>query len=309
MKFSHIEKWLKPAFIVLILLFFFLYLRDLDFSSLDGLVINWPILFLASAVSLSFRYWGVVIWRHILKDLGAENTPPFSVLADVYAKAWMGRYIPGTVTWIAGKIYMASKLGISKSRLTVSSILEGGVQIVATLSLSLFILAFDPRLSVITWQTKLLLAGIAIVSIIMLLPPILNRVLAKIFQLIRRKTPHVELRTNFRATFRSYILYVVGAFITGSSYFFLTLSLYPEISLESYWFIIGAFILAGALGMVTPFVPSGLGVRDGVQLVLLSMIMPKEVALVVTVVSRIWSAAIDLIFYALARLIFKLNKT
>lgn len=300
MKFSYIEKWLKPTFILLILLFFYLYLRDIDLSALNGLGIDWPLLLFASVISLGFRYWGVFIWRYILKDLGAKDIPPFRVLADVYAKAWMARYIPGTVTWIAGKIYMTNKLGISKSRLTVSSILEAGVQIIATMSLSLFILAFDSRLSVITWQMKLLLAGIAVASVVLLLPPVLNSILAKIFRFARKKAAHQELRTNLRATIRSYVLYVIGALITGSSYFFLTQSLYPEISIDSYWFIVGAFTLAGALGMATPFVPSGLGVRDGAQLLLLSIIMPKEIALVITVFSRLWSAGVDVLFYSLA---------
>ena len=305
---NKLKRFIAPIFIILIIIFFALYLKDIDYKAFSGLHFLWPPLIAGTLISLAFRYWGVFIWRTILSDLGARSLPPFSVLSDVYAKAWMGRYIPGTVTWIAGKIYMANKLGISKSRLTVSAILEAGVQIVATLSLSLFILALDPRLDVISNQAKLLLLALAIASLVALLPPILNRVLAFVFQAVRKKEAYDELRTNGRATFKSFILYVIGAFIAGSSYFLLTAALYPQIGIESYWYIVGAFTLAGALGMATPLVPSGLGVRDGVQLVLLSLIMPKEIALAITVFSRLWSAAVDVIFYLVSRVISRSNK-
>lgn len=305
---NKLKRFVTPLFIILVVLFFVLYLKDIDYKAFSGLRFSWWPLIAGTVISLGFRYWGVFIWRTILSDLGARNLPPFTVLSDVYAKAWMGRYIPGTVTWIAGKIYMASKLGISKSRLTVSSILEAGVQIVATLSLSLFILALDPRLDVISSQVKLFLIGLAVVSLIALLPPVLNRALATVFRLVRKKAAYDELRTNGRATFRSFILYVIGALIAGSSYYLLTVALYPQVGIDSYWFIVGAFTLAGALGMATPFVPSGLGVRDGVQLVLLSLIMPKEIALAVTVFSRLWSAVIDVIFYLVSRAVHHSNK-
>ncbi len=295
------KRFTAPIFILLIVLFFVLYLKDIDYRAFSDLQFAWFPLIIASLIALAFRYWGVFIWRTILSDLGAKQLPAFSALSDVYAKAWMARYIPGTITWIASKVYLANKLGISKSRLTVSSLLEGGVQIVATLSLSLFILALDPRLDVISREVKIFLVLLAVGSLVALLPPVLNRCLAAVFTYVRKKAPYGELRTNGKATLRSYLLYVIGAFIAGSSYYLLSVALYPSIGPESYWFIVGAFTLSGALGMATPFVPSGLGVRDGVQLVLLSLIMPKEIALAITVFSRLWSAVIDVVFYLTAR--------
>lgn len=305
---GKLKPFMAPLFVVLIILFFALYLKDIDYQAFSDLRFSPLPLLAATVISLAFRYWGVFIWRTILSDLGARKLPSFLVLSDVYAKAWMGRYIPGTVTWIAGKIYMANKLGISKSRLTVSAILEAGVQIVATLSLSLFILSLDSRLDVITTEMKLLLVLLAAVSVFMLLPPILNRLLSFVFRLVRKKAAYDELRTNGKATFRSYLLYVIGALIAGGSYYLLTASLYPQIDLGAYWYIVGAFTLAGALGMATPLVPSGLGVRDGVQLVLLSLIMPKEIALAVTVFSRLWSALIDVLFYLVSRIAYRYLK-
>lgn len=297
---KHLERTVKVFFVALIVVFFVLYLRDIDYTSLGNIRIVWLPLVLASLISLAFRYWGVIIWRFILKDLGAQSLPPFVVLSDVYAKAWMGRYIPGTVTWIAGKIYLANKHGISKSRLAVSSLLEGGMQIVATMAVSMLILGLDPRLNVIPMTTKVIILAIGCSLLVLLFPPVFNRVLGFAHQIIKKKPAGKELQVNGRAIVRAFILYATGTLIMGSSYYFLTASLAPEVTPDMFFYFVGAFSLSGAIGMAVPFLPSGLGVREGVQLVLLSVIFPKEIALAITIFSRLWSAVIDVLFYALS---------
>lgn len=297
---KYIARAIKPIFIFLVITFFVLYLRDVDFSNLNNLRIDWTLLSIASFISLGFRYWGVIIWRFILKDLSPQELPSFSIMSSIYAKAWMARYIPGTVAWIAGKIHMASKLGIPKSRLAVSSLLEGGMQVVATISISLLILSFDSRVDVFGLGLKIVMLLIAIISTALLAPPVFNRVVGFTYKSIRKQEASHELRVNNKAVVRSYALYTLGAFIAGSSYYFLCAALSPQVDLSMYFFIVGAFSLAGALGMATPLVPSGLGVRDGAQLVLLSLILPKEMALIITIFSRLWSALVDMLFYLIA---------
>lgn len=300
---------LSITFIVLILAFFALYLRGIDYAEIKKLSIDWPLFAVATVLSLSFRYWGVYIWRTILKDLGSKELPKFYVLSAVYAKAWMGRYVPGSVTLIAGKIYLASSVGISKSRLTVASLLEAMVQIVAVASVSLFLVGFDSRSSAVPMQLKLLLIAGAVGLLISLHPSIFNRVIRFVFQKVRRKEAYAELSTNGKAVTRSFLLYAAGTFISGTSYFFLTKSIEPATSWHLYLYLVGAYNLAGVIGMATPLVPSGLGVRDGAQLILLSAVFPKEIALALTIVSRLWSAIVDVIFYLSAQFYNKVGKS
>ena len=48
--------------------------------------------------------------------------------------------------------------------------------------------------------------------------------------------------------------------------------------------------------MLAVFAPGGLGVREGVQALLLALVMPVPIALVVVVVTRVWSLAVDGLF-------------
>jgi uncharacterized membrane protein YbhN (UPF0104 family) len=306
---KYLKRILGPLFVILIILFFVLYLKDIDYRVFATTRFDWGLLLLASAISLGFRYWGVFIWRVVLRALGSSSLPPFSTLAAVYAKAWMARYIPGTVAWIGGKIYLANKHGISKSRLAVSSLVEAAAQIVATMSVALILLGIDPRLDAIAWELKVIMVSVGVGITICLYPPLFNFLIRTAYRLVRRKEAYSQLRVNGKAVIQSYLLYLAGAFIAGTAYYFLAASLSSQVTPDMLWYIIGTLSLAGALGMATPLVPSGLGVREGVQLVLLSVIMPKEIALVITVASRLWSAAVDVLFYICAKLISKYTST
>jgi glycosyltransferase 2 family protein len=302
------KRLLGFSFFLLVIVFLALYMRGIDYDQIRALSIDWPLLLLATIISLGFRYWGVFIWRTILQDLGSRQLPPFRQLAAVYSKAWMGRYIPGTVTWIAGKIYLASSIGISKSRLTVASLLEAAVQIVAITTVSLFLVGFDPRTNVIAPELKALLVAGAVCLLISLHPAIFNRVIRFVFQKIRKKEAYSELATNKKTVVRSFVLYSVGSFLSGTSYFFMTQAIDSSTSWQLYFYLVGAYNLAGVIGMATPLVPSGLGVREGAQLILLNVVFPKEIALALTVFSRLWSVLVDLLFYASAQIFYKTRK-
>ena len=81
----------------------------------------------------------------------------------------------------------------------------------------------------------------------------------------------------------------------------LTLALVPDLARDQIGFVFATFTFAGAVGMLAVFAPSGLGVREGVQLLLLSRIMPTETAVALAVLGRLWSTAIDVAFYALTQ--------
>jgi hypothetical protein len=294
------KRLLSVTFFGLVVVFLVIYLNSIDYSQLSRLTLDWSLLLLATFFAIVFRYWGVYIWRVILRELGSTSLPRFKVMSTVYAKAWMGRYIPGKVTWIAGKIYLANALGISRSRLAVSALLEGGMQIVALFSVSLLLLGLDPRLGVISSGPKFVMVGVAVLCLLILNPRIFNPLMRKAYVVIRKQEPTPELTINGKAVFKSFYLYSIGAFLSGTSFFLLAKAVDPIISLDLYLYCIGAYNLAGALGMATPLLPSGIGVRDGVLLVLLTIVLPAEIALALTVLSRLWSAAVDLLFYVLS---------
>lgn len=305
---SSSKRWLGKlipiVFYALLLIFLGLYLKSIDFSKFSNLHFEWWWVVIASIIGLTTRYWQVFIWFVLLKNLGAKGlNKHFGQLIYVYAKSWMGRYIPGTAPWILGKIYFASKHGIDKNKLAVSSLLEGALQITVLMGVACFMLLLDSRLNVISLNLKILMGCVLAACVICIIPPIFNRLVSFAYKVFRKKTIAREHLPSSSTIFKGASLYVVGALLNGLSLFFIAKAIFPNLSYHDLPFVMGAGNLAGAAGMLAIFAPSGIGVREGIQLVLLSAIMPRELALLVVVLTRLWGVTMDLLFFGSGKLI------
>jgi uncharacterized membrane protein YbhN (UPF0104 family) len=275
-----------------------------DYDLLFSIRFNWWFILVACVTGLTSRYWGAFIWIAILRTLGAKNARYSPPLIGVYAKSWLGRYIPGTAPWILGKIYFAAREGISRNKLAVSSLLEAALQIVVQLALALALLLFDTRAdATIEPAFKVLMVLVLLGCIVAIVPPVFNRLMALAYRVLRRGKFEREHYATWRTIGTGAGLYVVGSLINGVSLYFIAKATYPELGYDLMPFVIGVATLAGVSGMLAVFAPGGLGVREGIQALLFVLVMPAEIALAVVVVSRIWSVAMDLIFFGSAWLL------
>lgn len=293
--FRPVLRSLKRAFFAAILIALGWFFWTLDWASLSEVRVAPGFLLAALVLTWGCRYYGVFIWRIVLVQLGAPRLPAFHVLADIYAKAWLARYIPGTVPWIAGKIYLAAEQGISKSRLAVSSIVEAAAQVVGAGLASLSLLALDGRVGQsVPFFRALALAGILFLTLLMI-PPVFNRAVATGARLLRRT---VSVSMSWKGMSTPIALYALGSLASGLALVVFSHALIPTLAVGDTLFLVGAFGLAGVIGMLTPLVPSGLGTRDGAQLLLLLVILPPPEAGLLVIATRLWSALVDIVFWA-----------
>lgn len=300
---SGLKRWLGRlipiAFYALILVFGAIYLTKIDWDAFGNLTINPLWLGAALVASVAVRYWYAAIWMFLLRRLGANLEGNRLELFVVYGKAWLGRYIPGGATWILGKIYFASKLGISKTKLGVSSFLEGVLQIIVVLISASAMMAFDSRVQSFGSSWGFGLIFIAVVGLASVYPPIFNRVTTWVFRRLRKsEIDAASLPTNQTIGW-GILAFAVSSLLSGLSFFLIAKAVVPEIGWDQALFIIGASNLASALSMLAVFAPAGLGVREAVQLATLLLVMTPEQALVVTVLMRLFSIAMDALFFAL----------
>jgi len=298
------KKWairlIPIVFYVLLAVFLVLYLRTIDFERILEIDFDWRWIAVASVIAMFSRYWFVYIWLVILTSLGASKFENIPELSYVYAKSWLGRYIPGTAPWILGKIYFASQKGLSKSKLAVSSFLEGGLQVIVLLVVGLVMVLVDSRTSLIDPALKWTMAAVAVAGIVALIPPIFNRIAALGYRIIRKKQLSPDDLPRWSTVGRGAGLYLIGSLLSGLSMFFVAKAVWPELPWETLLYVVGAANLASAASMVAIFVPSGIGVREAILVALLSVVMPTEFAFVAAIVLRLWSILIDLLFFAVA---------
>ncbi len=295
---KHRSQILTYTFYSFVIIFLIIYATSIDFSALNSQKLNYFVFFMATLVGISAIFWSALMWLFVLKNLGAKNLDK-RALIYVYGKSWLGRYIPGTAPWILGKIGFASGYGIPKKKLAISSILEAIFQIIATVLVS-FLLIFLSRKSidipVFSWV--ILLIGIA-GSFIVIQPKVFTALVNKLMKLLKKQPIEEDNRTSLKLNIKGIALYSIGAFITGFAVFILANSITALDSYSDMLYIMGASNLAAVIGMMAIFVPSGLGVREITFVALLTVVMPVEQAVFLSIVSRLWSVLVDLLFYAI----------
>lgn len=303
-----VKKLIPAIFYALVVIFAALYLSKIDWAGLANIEIDWVWLTVATLVSIAARLWFAQIWLFLLKRLGANLTGNHANLYVVYSKAWLGRYIPGGAAWILGKIYFANKLGVSKTKLAISSFLEGALQIIVVLVSAAALLAFDPRVSQFGPLWVWGLTAISIVGLLAVYPPIFNRMVQFGYGKVRKKRLDAADLPNNKTIALGILAFAGSAMISGLSFFFIAKTLAPSLSFNEMFFVIGTSNLASALSMLAVFAPAGLGVREAVQLATLLLIVDPVTAVAITVFMRLWSIVMDLVFYLGAILVQKLLK-
>lgn len=299
---------LKPKTIVglifyaLIIFFLAFYLTTIDFSKIELGQINYYYLAVATVLAVFTRFVFAHIWKYFLTGLGAKIDKAQSrELVAVYAKAWLGRYIPGGITWVAGKIYFASQLGISKTKLAISSFLEALLQLVVVVATAAIVLSLDSRIQDLGPEVLWGLILMALLGLLVVIPPVFNRYAAAGYKLIRKTEISPENLPEAKAIVFGIGFFILTSLLSGLSLFFVAFAVFPQLTVADIWFVLGASNLASALSILAVFAPAGLGVREAIQLLALSVVMPAEQALVATVMMRLLSIIWDLMFLSLAR--------
>jgi uncharacterized membrane protein YbhN (UPF0104 family) len=299
------RKLLTAGFYLAVFVFLLIFAMTLDFETLISFEVNWFPLAFGTALAVSARFLFAVIWKKLLQSMGAELTPKKSrELFGVYGKSWLGRYLPGSATWVVGKIYFASNLGISKTKLAVSSIMEGLLQLVVVLALAAALLVFDPRVAELAQGYESLLLLVTVMGLVCVYPRVFNGVISWIYRSLKKaKIDDANLLSN-KAVIEAGGLFAVTSILNSVSLLMVALA-FDYSLIDNSFLILGIASLASAVSLLVVIAPAGIGVREGVQILGLSLIASPELALAITLMMRFMSILWDLVFYFVTRLVSK----
>jgi hypothetical protein len=283
------------------------YLRGTDWGQLSTLDFTLLPLLLALPFSLAPRFLQPLAWSILIRSYG-ESPPPYAQITRVYAISWLGRYIPGKIAWIGAKVFFGRDYGMRPSTLAATSVAEALVQMATALGLSFLLLAISDDVMPLGADVRLLALVALLTMSVVLFPPVFNALAARAYALAGA-TPDVTGvgRLSVATLLGTGALYVLIHALSGMPIFLVIESFYGALELSRLPVLIAAFLLAGTIGTLAVFAPSGLGVREGILIVLLGFFMPRPVALVAVVVLRLWSIAMDLLYYLMARWLDRLR--
>lgn len=250
-----------------------------------------------AAFALSAVFVGCTFgaWRAVLADLGSP-VGPRPALA-VFGLSQLGKYVPGGVWNVVAASEIGADHGIPRRRsvtamavATLVGLVSGAVVGVAALPF----LAADALGT--TARVLWVLPAVAVV----LLPPVLNRLVARVLRLARRAP--LERPLTWRGLGAAALWSVVGWVGAGLQVWVLAVGLGMPADARGVALAVGGYALAWVIGFVVVVVPAGAGARELVLLAVLAGALPHAAVLLVVLVSRALVTVADLALAGLGAL-------
>jgi len=285
------------------------YIRRLDFSIISSTSIDMRFLLAALPFSILSRIFLPYIWTRLIKEYQDPDKPiHYWSLNYVYAKAWLGKYIPGKVAWIAGKVYFALGLGISKAVLGITSVLDTILQLLTALLIGVAFLFISGASSNFSAAYVMFFLASTVVGVVSITPPVFNRLLSSGYKILKKKELNKKYFVSLKVLVKIIPMYFLIHSLSSLPIYFLIRTLGFDLSFIDLVYVSGAFIFAGAVGTLAFFAPSGLGVREGIILLFLSNILPAEIGVIIVSSLRVWTIALDILYWALSLTVVKFRK-
>ncbi len=248
-----------------------------------------------------YKYTLASLWHYITKINDCSISYEKAVTSYLYSI--LGKYIPGKVFMLAARLTYYKEENAPLSKVTVCFFIENVCTLLGAAMLFIISLFFFPNslLEDYKWLTLLLIVAF----FVCIHPKIINfflRIVGKLFK------KNLEIPMKYSQMLKVVLLFIGNWLIIGVGFFILTKSIYPAIELSHLLFCAGIWGVSAIMGILAVFAPSGLGVREGIIVAGLMLIMPEGDAMIISVVSRLWQTIPELLLVALAFLYSRIRK-
>ncbi len=255
---------------------------------------------LAGTILLSGYLWGL-----ILQTLSGKKLPAVEAMR-VQALSWLLKYIPGQVGSLISKIVWGKKNGYSKKLILVTYIYENTFLLLASLVPAAIILLSNSGLSKVFLDNKLALV-LPMVAVLPLLLIANKKSFSFMFNFLFAAFTKQHIASDqflsTGSTLKLQLAFLLPRVLNAVAFVCIAATFLP-ISASSYLPLGAAYVLAGAVGIMAIFVPSGIGVRELVIVLFASAYLPIEQAVILSLVARLYSTLADglvAIFYFATR--------
>ncbi len=287
-------KALKIIFGVLVVVFLAWYFRkNWDEFSEKIMSVNIGIFIVSMLFYFVYKITLASLWHYITKINGCSIRYEKAVTSYLYSI--LGKYIPGKVFMLAARLTYYKEEEAPLSKVTVCFFIENVCTLLGAAMLFIVSLFFFPNelLENYKWLTLLLIAAF----FVCIHPKIINFVLRLIGKIFKK---NLEIPMKYSQMLKVVLLFIGNWLIVGFGFFILTKSIYPAVEWSQMLYCAGIWGVSAIMGILAIFAPSGLGVREGIIVAGLMLIMPQSDAMVISVVSRLWQTIPELLLVAMA---------
>jgi glycosyltransferase 2 family protein len=259
-----------------------------QWDSVSGALMSIPpgTVVLSFTVSVVYVFVTMLSWRAVLRDMGSFVTAREA--GGLFFVSQLGKYLPGGVWNFLAAAEMGTDLQIPRRRSVSVMVVSILVSIVTAMMLAAAAMVVGPDELATTygWASWLLP-----LFVLLLVPPVLNRLLAVALRLTQR--PPLEKPISTRGVTSAALWALLGWIFAGLQVWLLTSALGASASLESFALATGGYALAWTVGFLVVLVPAGVGVREAVLAVALAGHLGAGSVVVAVLLSRVLLTAAD----------------
>lgn len=271
-----------------------IYKIGFDVSSIT----NWPVFLGVALISVIAKcatvYMMGAAWGGWLAFFSGHDIDRREALC-VYAKANIGKYLPGNVMHYVERNLFAGKLGMTQKQLAGSSIIEvlGLVMVAFVMAVLISANQLTEAFKTIFGDNYKTVIGIAIIVIL---------ACAVIFWLLfRKKLKGIIEGYSFgsfvRTFLQSILQYALVLVIMGAIMVALYAYMGGIITIRNAALIISGYIIAWVFGFVVPGASGGIGVRELVITLLLGSVVGANLVVTLSVIHRLITIIGDFLAY------------
>lgn len=254
--------------------------------SFDALSIGSIVLFALSVV------FSGTLWGSMIGELGHVHVDRTEAIR-VQCASWLLKYVPGQVGSVANKVLWGSGRGISRTLVVITFVYENVFLLLASTIPTVVYLLLDSGSFGGESLSAVLPALLAVVPLLLVMD---RRLFRWALNLAGRKVLKSEIPREYFlspvASLRFQVEFLLPRILIGAGFVLVAESSF-SIAPGDWVALASVYILAGAVGILAVFVPSGIGVRESVIVLLCSRYMPVEQAIVLSLLARLYSTAAD----------------
>ncbi len=246
----------------------------------------------AFAMLVISSVWAAASWFAVARAFGAPLAARPAL--RIYTTSNLGKYLPGKVGHAFARVYMAQQQGVPLALATTTVLTDIVLYIAAGLLIAVLALPAAARAAGLAGGplTTVAALGAVVVGLAMLHPTALNAIFRLAGRLMpKRSFPPIE--ASYGTILKIFVLYVVLWGLNAVALFAGVRSVYDEIAASQLPMLAAIFALSYLSGLIVPLAPAGLGVREGLMVLLLSQLMAEPAAAAATVLVRVLQVAAE----------------
>lgn len=241
----------------------------------------------ATAVSAAYIWCTLEAWRCILADLGSPLRRRAAV--SLFGVSQLGKYLPGGVWNVIAAAEIGADHHIPRRRSVAAMALAVLVGVVSGAVVGMLTLPFLSQGALGSWSWLVWLAPL---TVVVLLPPVLNPMLAWLLRITRQ--PALANPPSWRGLGSATAWSVLGWLLAGAQVWVLASGLGMQSTPQTVALAVGGYALAWVCGFLVVVSPAGAGAREVVLLAVLAGVLPHSAALLLALLSRVLLTVVDL---------------